>query len=97
MPATQPVTVTADPWGLIGSAWRPPLSVAEVVYSFSTKVNLGNYESCDVFLSMKAPVDPGQSADEVYDQLRQYVRDKVRADRQGITDALARRVTEPRR
>ena len=86
----------ADPWGLIGSAWQRPLSVVEVVYSFSTKANLGNYESCDVFLSMKAVVDKDQSVDEVYDQLRTMVRDKVRTDRQGITDALARRITTPR-
>lgn len=96
-PTDQPVTLTCgDPWGLIGSAWQPPLRVSEIVYSFTTKVNLGNYESCDVFLSMKAPVDQDQCSEEVYDQLRTLVKDHVRTERRSITDALAKRITEPR-
>ena len=93
----EPVTVTAsDPWGLIASAWAKPLRITEVVYSFTTKINLGNYESCDVFTSAKAPVDPDRKADDVYDELREWVRDKVRTDVEGVRKKLASRITEPR-
>ncbi len=60
------------------------MKITEVTYSFSAKFNLGNYESCDVFCAAKSPVDPDQNADEVFSELREWVREKIRADRATI-------------
>lgn len=83
-----------------GSAWQAapkPLRITELVYSCSCKINLGNYESVDLFTSAKAPVDSDQKADDAYDELRKWVRDKVRQDKSEIAQKLASRITEPQR
>lgn len=61
--------------------------IVEVVYSMSTKINLGNYESADVLLSAKAPVDKGDDPETVYEDLRDWVKDHVREERRVIIEA----------
>ncbi len=62
------------------------MKIIEVTYSFAMKVNLGNYESCDVFCAAKAQVDPDETPEAVYTQLREWVREKARADRKTIKE-----------
>lgn len=40
--------------------------VNEVVVSRSVKVNLGDYESIDLFTSMKGEIEPGEDEAEAY-------------------------------
>lgn len=45
-----------------------------ITLSRSCKVNLGNYQSTDFFVSMSADIEPGQSASEVYKELLKRVK-----------------------
>lgn len=46
------------------------MKITELTYSFSAKINLGGYESCDIFCCAKSVVDPDQAPDDVFDELR---------------------------
>ena len=45
------------------------MRVEEVTISRSKKVNLGNYESAEMFVALKASVDSSESAKDVGDTL----------------------------
>lgn len=62
------------------------MKLAELTYSFTCKVNLGNYESCDVFLAAKALVEEGENPESVYAELREWVKGKVREERREIKE-----------
>ena len=64
------------------------MKITEITYSFSTKVNIGNYESCDVFCAGKAVVDDDETPDDVFNALRDWVRAKVRSERATIKEKL---------
>lgn len=62
------------------------MKIIDVTYSFSAKINLGNYQSADVFLAAKAQVDDGEDPAAVYGQLKDWVKEKVREERREIIE-----------
>lgn len=51
----------------------------EIARSYSQKVNLGNYETCDFFMSCKAEV-PFEDAESVSEELYHFCRKIVQRD-----------------
>lgn len=47
------------------------MKIEEIVVSKAQKVNIGNYQSVDAFVSLKAFVHEGENADETFAQLIQ--------------------------
>lgn len=60
---------------LIGGKPRPSVRV-EIARSFSYKLNLGNYQSADFFMSQKASCDE-EDAEVVSEGLYQFCRSQV--------------------
>jgi len=50
------------------------MRVTEVTVSRSKKVNLGNYESAEDFVAMKAEAETGDSASEIAERLFRLTR-----------------------
>jgi hypothetical protein len=54
----------------------PGTGIVSITRSFSMKLNLGNYESCDFFASQRAECSPDM-ADEVSRDLDEFCKDQV--------------------
>lgn len=73
--------------------------VGSVTMSRGRKVNLGNYESEDVFLSVTLPVHTGEDYQSVYDQAVAFVQENIEAEvaslgSKSINKVAAKRITK---
>lgn len=61
------------------------MAIQEIVVSRAQKVNLGNYQSADAFVSVKQEVREGENPDEVFAQLLQKAEEYLSIEVDRIT------------
>lgn len=70
-----------------------PARMVEIARSFSFKLNLGGYQSCDFFCSEKAQCAPAD-AEEVSQKLFEFCRSQVLRSVQETKDKNARKAAQ---
>ena len=68
--------------------------VVEITASCSVKLNMGNYQSTDFFLSMKAEVDEFEDIEEAQRGLRKKVEQAMMAQLARAYKVMGKKVTE---
>lgn len=56
-------------------------SLDRISYSFGCKINMGNYESVDVHMSLSTDVSEGETLDKALKRAQKFVESKVEEKR----------------
>lgn len=58
---------------------QDPMTGPKLTYSENVRVNIGDFEGRDLFVSYQDNVQPGETPDQCFERLKKFVRKKLYA------------------